>query len=172
VIAECAAIAMKRYKMPPALWMAHSLGTFVFAAVQRLQPALIAGVVLVDPVCFMLWEPDLLRNFCYCKPETPMQIIQHYHISRELSISHYFHRHFWWHECVQFAHQMPAQSLVFVSEFDEIYNTKRVLRYLRANAVPVQVLAGMSHGGWIMHAAATDSLVHAAHLPLKTSTKR
>lgn len=166
VIAECAAIAMKRYNMPPSLWMAHSLGTFVFAAVQRLQPALIAGVILVDPVCFMLWEPDLLRNFCYCKPETPMQIIQHYHISRELSISYYFHRHFWWHECVQFARQMPHQSLVFISEFDEIYNTKRVIRYLTVNAVPVQVLGGMQHGGWIMDSAATDRLVNAAHMPL------
>lgn len=164
VIAECSAIMLKRYNLPPALWMAHSLGTFVFAAVQRLQPHLVAGVVLVDPVCFMLWEPDLLKNFCYLNPETPMQIVQQYHISRELSISYYFHRHFWWHECVQFAKDMPERSLVIISELDGIYNTKRVIRYLESNLIPLHVIPGMQHGGWIMDGTATDKIANSAVL--------
>ena len=164
-IAECTAIIMNRYNIhTPALWMAHSLGTFVFAAVQRLQPHLVAGVILVDPVCFLLWEPDLLRNFCYLNPETPMQIIQQYHISRELTISSYFHRHFWWHECVQFAKNMPKHSLVFISENDVIYNTERVKRYLEKNGIPLKVMKGMSHGGWLMDRQATAMLADAAHL--------
>jgi pimeloyl-ACP methyl ester carboxylesterase len=164
VIAECAAIFFKQQAVPPALWVAHSLGTFVFAVVNRLQPELVAGAVLVDPVCFLLWEPDLLRNFCYKVPETPMQIIQNYHVCRELSISHFFHRHFWWHECVQFAKQMPAHSLVYISENDGIYNTGRVMDYLKANDVPMHVFEGHQHGGWIMDAAATGLIIESAHM--------
>lgn len=164
IIAECSAVLFQQEGLPPALWVAHSLGTFVFAVVHRLQPALVAGVVLLDPVCFLLWEPDLLRNFCYCSPETPMQIVQNYHVCRELSISHYFHRHFFWHECVQFAHEMPAKSLVFVSECDNIYNTKRVLPYLAASKVSTRVLAGHPHGGWMGDPAAMMSILNTLHL--------
>jgi len=163
-IAECAAIVFRRFNLPPALWVAHSLGTFVFAVIQRLQPALVAGVVLLDPVCFLLWEPDLLRNFCYNTPSTPMQIVQSYHICRELSISYYFHRHFWWHECVQFAKQMPSKSLVFISECDGIYNTVRVGQYLKENNVPMRLLRGQQHGGWLMDRASTTEIVNSLQL--------
>lgn len=166
VIAECAAIAFKQHNLSQALWVAHSLGTFVFAVVNRLQPELVAGVILVDPVCFLLWEPDLTRNFCYRIPVTPMQIIQSYHICRELSISYYFHRHFWWHECVQFAKQMPKKSLVYISEFDDIYNTKSVLSYLKRNNIQTEVLRGQQHGGWLVDGPTTDRLVASMHLSL------
>jgi hypothetical protein len=164
VIAECAAVLFQQENLPPALWVAHSLGTFVFAVVRRLQTQLVAGVVLLDPVCFLLWEPDLLKNFCYCTPETPMQIIQNYHVCQELSISYYFHRHFFWHECVQFANDMPAKSLVYISECDNIYNTKRVLPYLSSSNVSTEVLAGHPHGGWMGDPTAMTRIIDSLHL--------
>lgn len=163
-IAECAAIMFKQHNLQPALWVAHSLGTFVFAVVNRLQPDLVAGVVLCDPVCFLLWEPDLLRNFCYREPDTPLRIIMNFHVCRELSISYYFHRHFWWHECVQFANQMPKKSLVYVSEFDDIYNTKRVRKYLTQNKVPMEIFSGASHGGWILDNKSTLRILESLQL--------
>lgn len=158
-IAECTAIAMARLNLPAALWVAHSLGTFVFAAINRLQPQLVAGVVMIDPVCFLLYEADLLRNFCYRQPKSPMQIIQHYHISRELSISYFFHRHFWWHECVQFPKDLPQKSLIYISEFDDIYNTGRVIAHLVKSAVQVRILKGTSHGGWLLDSDMTKTLI-------------
>jgi hypothetical protein len=45
---------------------------------------------------------------------------------RELFISHYFKRHFWWYECVMFPSYIPKNVLsnttVFISEQDGILN--------------------------------------------------
>jgi hypothetical protein len=48
------------------------------------------------------------------------------HNRRELFISHYFKRHFWWYECVMFPSYIPKNVLsnttVFISEQDGILN--------------------------------------------------
>lgn len=143
-----------------AQFVAHSLGCFVLAAVQLYQPGLVAGAVLVDPVCFKLWEPSVMRNFCYRVPRTPMQILMHYHITHELTISHYFHRHFLWTDCVMFAHNMPARSCVVLSELDEIIDTAGVQRYLQGHpAVRLRVLAGRHHGEWSVHPGARRAVI-------------
>jgi pimeloyl-ACP methyl ester carboxylesterase len=91
LIADLTEQALQQLELPAALWVCHSLGTFVFAGINRLKPHLIDSVVLIDPVCFMLWEATTMNNFCYCDPVTPMEIVQQYHVCRELLISWYFH---------------------------------------------------------------------------------
>jgi pimeloyl-ACP methyl ester carboxylesterase len=46
-------------------WVAHSLGSCLVAAIQKAKPELVQSLVLIDPVCFLLWEVDVLENFCY-----------------------------------------------------------------------------------------------------------
>eukprot|EP00899_Mesostigma_viride_P009905 jgi/Mesvir1/18916/Mv18903-RA.1 len=159
-IARSAKRAMAEHGLGPALWVGHSLGTFIVAAVNELHPELIHSVVLIDPVCFLLWEADLVRNFCYRTPSTPMQVIQHFHISRELFISHYFHRHFFWIECVFFAEQLPSKAVIFISQDDDIYDTRRVRDYLaRHGNAEVVIFPGIGHGGWIVDASSTKKVL-------------
>eukprot|EP00121_Abeoforma_whisleri_P003731 Awhi_evm1s3359 len=93
--------AMKSHGMNQATFVGHSLGSFTVAAINNLNPKLVDGIVLIDPVCFQLWEADLVKNFCYRQPITPMQKIQYYHISQE---------EFWWHENVLFPQDLPEKS--------------------------------------------------------------
>ncbi|CAM9130040.1 unnamed protein product [Chrysoparadoxa australica] len=166
-IVACTEVAMARHGFGAdgAVWLGHSLGTFIVAAVQRQQPKLIRSVVLVDPVCFLLHEASVIWNFCYRAPSTPMQIIQHYHISREIHIAHYFHRHFWWHECAMFAEDMAQlkNAIVFVSANDDITNTKRVIQYLKDQGpnVKTKVFDNSGHGGWILDYGETSQILSA-----------
>ena len=168
-----------------AQFVVHSLGSFIFGAVQYMRPSLVAGVVLVDPVCFQLWEPSVMSNFCYRVPDTVMQILMHYHITHELTINHYFHRHFIWTDCVLFAENLPAYSCVVLSELDEIINAPGVNSYLqrskrsrslssereetgleggreeRRSEVQVQMLAGRHHGEWNVHLPSLRQVVGA-----------
>lgn len=156
-IVDTSARILERHNLAPARWVGHSLGSCVLAAVVRRRPDLCHSLVFLDPVCFLLWEVDVTSNFCYRVPTTAMEHIIHYHISRELYINHYFHRHFWWYENVLFPSQIPEgmSTIVFVSEKDDILNAGRVLRYLQQkDNLSVHELKNSGHGGWIINAKA------------------
>jgi len=158
-IADYTEEAMTLFRLKPAVWIAHSLGTFVFAAVNRLKRHLVNSVVLLDPVCFLLYEATTMNNFCYCTPTTPIEIIQQYHICKELTISHYFHRHFWWQECVLFSRDIPPNCVIFISELDNIFDTSRVIEYLNMAGSDVRILPGQGHGEWLVHWKSTARIL-------------
>ncbi len=147
---------------PSAVWVGHSLGTFVVAAALRLRRDLVASTLLIDPVCLLLWHSDLIRNFCYSKaPSTPMQTIQSYHILGELWIAHYFRRHFCWRDAALFVDDLPPRARVFVARLDDIYHPERIIDHCRAAAVQVDVFERCGHGGWLVNADATRSVLEA-----------
>jgi hypothetical protein len=150
---------LKIHSYNKAFFVAHSLGTFVYAAINRIKPDIIDGVLLIDPVCFQLWVPTLTRNFCYRTPVTPMQIIQNYHISRDIGISYYFHRHFWWHECMLLSNKLPENSTIFVSEHDDIYDTNIVRKELSFNNINTHVFYKQGHGAWILDSNNTSIIL-------------
>ncbi|KAG2491967.1 hypothetical protein HYH03_009698 [Edaphochlamys debaryana] len=45
--------------------LAHSFGTAVAAVLMRRHPGLVSHVTMLDPICFQMWAPRLLRNFIY-----------------------------------------------------------------------------------------------------------
>jgi pimeloyl-ACP methyl ester carboxylesterase len=160
-IADYTEQAMHQLRLPAALWVCHSLGTFVFAGINRLKPHLIDACVLIDPVCFMLWEATTMKNFCYCAPRSPLEIVQQYHVCRELLISWYFQRHFYFSDAVLLREDVPTRALVVISQADNIYDTSRVIQYLRRGGVRLQLFPDTPHGGWLLSAAQTSSILHA-----------
>lgn len=62
---------------------------------------------MIDPVCFNLWEANVMYNFCYRKSETHLQIAMKHLVTEELTKSHYFDRHFYWTEDVLFGDNVP-----------------------------------------------------------------
>ena len=161
ITATCIADIMTKHQLPPALFVGHSLGSFVVARTLRQRPEIISNVILVDPVCFLLWEPTLITNFIYRAPVTAMQRIQHYHISRELSINHFFRRHFWWHQCVLLGDHLPRDATVFVSQHDDIYDTQQVSAHLSRCNRTVVSFDGQGHGFWIMDGGSTQKIIDA-----------
>mgnify|MGYP005994081363 CR=1 FL=1 len=152
--------AMQQLDLPPALWVCHSLGTFVFAGINRLKPHLIDSCVLIDPVCFMLWEATTMNNFCYCEPRTPMQIVQQYHVCKELLISWYFQRHFYFSDAVLLREDVPLRAKVVISQSDNIYDTSRVLEYLEMGNVDTHIFPHTPHGGWLLSTAKINDILN------------
>jgi len=62
----------------------------------RNRPKLVHSTVLVDPIVFMLHEPDVSFNVLYRVPTTLTQWILHTFAARELHISHVLMRAFDW----------------------------------------------------------------------------
>lgn len=73
LVAELAAavrrVAAARGQPPRAAFLAHSLGTAVFASFAKAHPALVARAALVDPICFLLYHKDVVYNFLYRQPK-------------------------------------------------------------------------------------------------------
>ena len=160
-VVEGISMMLQENNFRQSIFVGHSLGSFVLAAVLYRAPSLIAGMVLVDPVCFKLWEPKVMSNFCYRKPANVMQILMHYLVTHELTISHYFHRHFIWTDCVMFVEDIPAHTSVILSELDEIIDAPGIMQHFRQEDtkhcvscekhIALQTLHGRHHGEWNVH---------------------
>lgn len=155
---NCIEDALHQNHFEKAQFVVHSLGTFVFGAIQYMKPNLVKSVVMIDPTCFKLWEPSTMYNFCYRTPSTAMQIMMHFHITHELTISHFFHRHFNWTDCVMFADNLPSHTSIILSELDEIIEAKNVYQYLLAQRktpghgyFDISMLEKRHHGEWNVH---------------------
>jgi pimeloyl-ACP methyl ester carboxylesterase len=79
-----------------ATFIGHSFGTTCMAWFVNEAPWLVHSCYFIDPVCFLLNEPDVCFNFMYRTPTNPLQLIFYYFAGRELGISTVLARHFWW----------------------------------------------------------------------------
>jgi pimeloyl-ACP methyl ester carboxylesterase len=69
-----------------AVFVSHSLGTALASYLCRADPDLVAGNVLVDPVCLLLHSGGLVRSFLYTTPRTFDQLLVKL-FARELGIA-------------------------------------------------------------------------------------
>jgi pimeloyl-ACP methyl ester carboxylesterase len=74
----------------------HSLGTIVAGWIIKERPNLVDRTVLIDPVCFQLYEAYLCQNFVYKMPTTGFELVLWYFIAKEACIAWYLGRWFWW----------------------------------------------------------------------------
>jgi hypothetical protein len=65
---------LHRHDFQNAVFVAHSLGTAVTSWVVKYMPQNVAGVIFLDPICFMLHYKDVCSNFVYRTPTTAAQV--------------------------------------------------------------------------------------------------
>ena len=94
------------------------------------QSDVVASVLLVDPVCFKLYDPALTYRFVYRIPRFANEHLIHWIVSRELYISYYISRYFTWHQNILFPEGLPVQSHVILSEHDNLIDMNTVYQYL------------------------------------------
>ncbi|KAI9310869.1 Alpha/Beta hydrolase protein [Dichotomocladium elegans] len=148
-----------------AVFVGHSLGTGVMSwAIQHCANR-VAGMVFLDPICFMLHYKDICINFVYRVPKTAAESIVKYFASSELYISYFISRHFHWFQMALYVTPMsdiaypkngynttsnlPRSTKVFLSAADNIVDSARVSNYLSKNGVDAVVMDGMDHG-WFL----------------------
>ena len=161
-IADATETILNTHQFLQAHFVVHSLGSFVFGAINYLHPSIVASVILIDPVCFKLWEPHVMHNFLYRIPKSPVQVLMKHLVTWELTISHYFHRHFFWTDCVLFRESVPQSTYVILSEEDEIVDSLDLYQYLKeSDYIKVQILHGGHHGEWTMNKTGLSTVVNA-----------
>lgn len=77
----------------------HSFGSICAKNVAAALPHRVKQLVLIDPVCLLLFLPDVAYNFLYRTPNTRFGrfLKACFGISREITINHALRRHFFWY---------------------------------------------------------------------------
>ncbi|KAG1451125.1 hypothetical protein G6F46_010283 [Rhizopus delemar] len=142
---------LNRFGYTKAVFVSHSLGTGVASWVSRFAPHLIAGSVMVDPICFLLHYHHVAFNFIHRLPKVLIEYILCYGVSRELYISHFISRHLQWFETIHFGDGLN-DATVFLSENDRIIGTHLVYNYLKEHGIDVHIMPSLEHAQFLFDA--------------------
>jgi pimeloyl-ACP methyl ester carboxylesterase len=130
-------VILTAHNFERAIVVGHSFGTVVTTYLLR-TPSIaprIAGVVLVDPIPFMLHLPDVAYNFCYRSPRTANEWQLWYFASRDPDISRTLARHFFWSESILFKEDIAnLPTVAILSGSDQIVHAEEVRSYLTGGA--------------------------------------
>ncbi|KAK4700679.1 hypothetical protein P7C70_g5569, partial [Phenoliferia sp. Uapishka_3] len=135
--------------------LSHSNGTIVHGWLLKGSPNLIRRSLIVDPVCFALWEPHLPYQFLYAPAKAPMSHLMRYFVSRELGVANVLQRHFDWISSVLWLSDVPeaydpSKFAVHLSEKDAIVDTPRIRNYLAGEGLKegegLKVFPKQKHG--------------------------
>ncbi|KAI9281201.1 Alpha/Beta hydrolase protein [Sporodiniella umbellata] len=154
---------LQRHNFDAAVFVSHSLGTAITSWAVKHMPKSVAGLVFIDPICFMLHYKDVCTNFMYRTPKTAAQGLVKYFASSELYTSYYFSRHFHWFQSVLFVEPnssnraanyngsvtLPLNTKVYLSEHDNIIDSDRVNAYLGRNAISSTIMQTLDHGSFL-----------------------
>jgi hypothetical protein len=132
------------------VFVGHSFGTTVLASVLRAAPDRIAGVVFVEPVCFMLNLSKVTKRFLYDRDAGPILDI----IRNDPGNAETIRRRFWWQESSIWLADLrklrgkPVSC--FLAQDDKIVPSEDVEKYLsraRFRKIKVESYEG-GHGEW------------------------
>ncbi|KAJ3306008.1 hypothetical protein HDV03_000545 [Kappamyces sp. JEL0829] len=116
----------------------HSLGTACVAWMHRFHPHLIHSSLFIDPICFKLWHHHIAYNALYRKPRGFHEYFIHAVAMSEPGHALYLHRYFVWHQNAFLTKNLPENCIIFLSEKDNIVETKEVLEYLLQHPHPTR----------------------------------
>ncbi|KNC81565.1 hypothetical protein SARC_06122 [Sphaeroforma arctica JP610] len=123
-----------------AVFVGHSYGTVVLARMAKTNKHLMHTTAFIDPICFLLFVPDILHSFVYRSPAAHwFQWLRWYFCSRELYMQNVLCRNFWWHQYILFASDIPKHTLVVAAMEDDIVPSRGVVEYLKANSPDTHV---------------------------------
>lgn len=159
-----------------AVYISHSLGTGVSSWIMNMAPHTVAGLVMIDPICFLLHYHHVAFNFVHRIPSTLFEHLLHFMASRELYISNYISRHFQWFETIYFSQpgncsQAPcvpapldmkgplANATVFLSEKDSIVGSPAVHTYLTERGVDTRIMDGLEHAMFLMNGKWKNTII-------------
>jgi pimeloyl-ACP methyl ester carboxylesterase len=110
----------------------HSFGSILSAWLLRSYPEMVSHLTLIDPVSLLLGLPDVAYNFLYKPPTTLLGHLIRIMASRELTVSHMLHRHFWWYNNILWLEDLPLDLniVVALAGRDEITNPKTIMEYI------------------------------------------
>ncbi|PRP84928.1 hypothetical protein PROFUN_07582 [Planoprotostelium fungivorum] len=129
---------LHRFGYSKAVIAGHSLGSVVATWVVRSKPEMVSGLVLLDPVCFLLHLPYVAYNFVYRQPKEANEWMLWWFASREAGIAWSLSRFFFWSENILWPDQIPCpeRSAIILAEKDAIVPASHVWNYLSSDGPP------------------------------------
>ena len=122
------------------IFAGHSLGSCCVSWMLRFHPQLVKGTLFIDPICFKLWTHHIAYNALYRKPRNFHEAFLSLVAMTEPGHSIFLHRYFvWWQNCI-LTKDLPTNSIIFMSEYDNIVQTDQVVDYLVENSHPFRKL--------------------------------
>jgi pimeloyl-ACP methyl ester carboxylesterase len=123
---------LDRHRIPRANVVGHSFGSITAGWLVSLCSDRVSHLTLLDPVSMLLSFPEVSYSFLYRSPVKLTEWIIYLMASRELTISHTLHRHFWWYNNNLWLEDVPAHIGVTVglASHDEIINPRAVQEYV------------------------------------------
>ena len=128
---------------PRASFIAHSLGSCFLAPLIKAAPELVAAAAFIDPICFMLPDACVLRNYLYASPPLPspttrgdlvardtFHFLQTHLIANEPSQQDYFRTCWWWAQHWLEPSELSCPAIVHLSSHDTIVDAPRVHAHL------------------------------------------
>jgi pimeloyl-ACP methyl ester carboxylesterase len=65
---------LHRFGHDKAIFVSHSLGTGVASWVMNMAPEIVSGIVMIDPICFLLHYHNVAFNFVHRIPKTVFEV--------------------------------------------------------------------------------------------------
>merc|ERR1712048_156486 len=121
----------KDYGHKQAVFVGHSYGSAVLTWVVRNERQCVSKAVLIDPICFLLCQPDVVCNFLYSDPNNAVTKAMAHFVRWELFQAHVLFRHFYWYHNNMWADELPDNCTVVLSGNDNIIDPQLVRRYLQ-----------------------------------------
>ena len=100
------------HALGPATYIAHSYGSLLVSRLTKVHPHLVAGLGLVDPVCFLLCLPDVVFNFFYRTPTDWGDWGRWYLCSKEGQVARVLCRGFDWQVLQLWGDEMEGRRVV------------------------------------------------------------
>jgi len=105
--------------------VSHSYGTFIASRFANLHRHRVASQCFIDPVCFVMHNPTLLKNFVYRRLSfrsirsllrSAIMLL----VAREPSIAASVCRRFAWSQLNQWPDELPDRTVIVLSALDEL----------------------------------------------------
>ncbi|KAE8216061.1 hypothetical protein CF327_g793 [Tilletia walkeri] len=130
--------------------VSHSNGSFVHGWMLRAMPGWFKRNVLVDPVCFRMWEGAVCNAFVYREWTSAIEVLLGYFVAREIGVGLTIGRYFRWTDMTLWAHEFEAASddhvHVVLASNDMLVDVPGTVEYLSHSGVPHTVMQGQQHG--------------------------
>lgn len=121
-MANALATMLEAHGHTKACFIGHSFGTFVMAWVSRWRPDIVEKALFLDPVCFLLSQPDVAFNVLYRQPRNWFTHLAANAVFWELYTANSLHRNFIWYNNVLWLDELPKKSMIALSGMDDIAN--------------------------------------------------
>ncbi|KAI7864511.1 Alpha/Beta hydrolase protein [Spinellus fusiger] len=159
---------LKNHGHDRAVVVSHSYGTAIASWLMKNAPEIVAGSVLIDPICFLMHYHNLCFNFLVRIPRKAVEYAMRYCAGRELYTCYFIKRQFQWVDTIFFVHQQSSNtndggvpeiqppsplenSAVFLSELDIVSNSVLVSKYLTRHGVDAHLMTGLDHAGFMFN---------------------